>query len=141
MIGATIKGIYALLKGLGVTVKIFFSRPVTMQYPEVKRTPYLRYRGCPSLRLDEKGKDRCVACSLCATVCPAQVITIEAGEGNEYERFPITFEVDMGRCIGCGFCMEACPKGAIVMSRAYELAEYRREDLLYSKERLIKAGK
>jgi formate hydrogenlyase subunit 6/NADH:ubiquinone oxidoreductase subunit I len=37
--------------------------------------------------------------------------------------------------------VEACPKAAIIMSQAYELAEYRREDLTYDKERLIKTGK
>ena len=141
MIGATIKGSWALLKGLSVTVKFFFTRPVTMKYPEEKREPYLRYRGSHILRLDEKGKVRCVACGLCATVCPAQVITIEAVEGNEHEKYPILFEVDMGRCIFCGYCVEACPKAAIIMSRSYELAEYRSEDLIYDKERLINAGK
>ncbi|HJX30267.1 MAG TPA: NADH-quinone oxidoreductase subunit NuoI [Thermodesulfobacteriota bacterium] len=141
MIGKTIKGIWALIKGMSVTLKIFFTRPVTMKYPEEKREPYLRYRGPHILRLDEKGKEKCVACSLCATVCPAQVITIEAGEGNEHEKYPITFEIDMGKCIFCGYCVEACPKAAIIMSRSYELAEYRRDELTYDKERLVKAGK
>ena len=141
MIGSTIKGIWALIKGLSVTLKFFFTRPVTMKYPEEKREPYLRYRGSHILRLDEKGKEKCVACSLCATVCPAQVITLEAGEGNEHEKYPATFEIDMGKCIFCGYCVEACPKAAIIMSRSYELAEYRPEDLTYDKERLIKAGK
>ncbi|WAC07040.1 MAG: NADH-quinone oxidoreductase subunit NuoI [Thermodesulfobacteriota bacterium] len=141
MIEKTIKGIWALLIGLSVTVKFFFTRPVTMKYPEEKREPYLRYRGSHILRLDEKGKEKCVACCLCATVCPAQVITIEAGEGNEHEKYPVTFEIDMGKCIFCGYCVEACPKAAIIMSQSYELAEYRREDLSYDKERLIKTGK
>lgn len=141
MIGSTIKGAWALIKGLRVTFKYFFFRPVTMKYPEEKREPYLRYRGSHVLRLDEKGKARCVACSLCATVCPAQVITIEAAEGDGHEKYPRVFDIDLGRCIFCGFCVEACPTAAIVMSKAYELADYRREDLIYDKERLLQAGK
>jgi NADH-quinone oxidoreductase chain I len=140
MLGVTIKGSLALLKGLGVTLKFFFTRPVTMKYPEEKRQPYLRYRGAHILRRDENGKLRCVACCLCATVCPAQVITIEAAEGNEHEKYPLIFEIDLGRCIFCGYCVEACPKAAIVMSQRYELADYRKEDLIYNKERLIAAG-
>ena len=104
---------------MSVTLKIFFTRPVTMKYPEEKREPYLRYRGPHILRLDEKGKEKCVACSLCATVCPAQVITIEAGEGNEHEKYPITFEIDMESVFFAVIVWEACPKAAIIMSRSY----------------------
>ena len=141
MVRAIIKGAGALIEGLGVTLKYFFTRPVTMKYPEEKREPALRYRGSHILRLDERGKERCVACCLCATVCPAQVITIEAAEGEDHQKYPILFEIDMGRCIFCGYCVEACPKAALVMSREYELADYYRRDLIYDKERLIKAGK
>jgi len=141
MIGTILKGAEALIKGLGVTFKFFFFRPVTMKYPEEKREPFLRFRGAHILRLDEKGKEKCVACCLCATVCPAQAITIEAAEDENYDKYPKLFEIDMGRCIFCGYCVEACPKAAIIMGKSYELADYRREDLVYDKERLIKAGK
>ena len=141
MIRAIIKGAWALIEGLSVTFKYCFSRTVTMKYPEEKREPYLRYRGAHILRRDENGKELCVACCLCARVCPADVITIEIAEGENDERYAKKFDVDMGRCIFCGYCVEACPKTAIIMGSAYELADYGREDLIYDKERLLEAGK
>lgn len=139
MVKAIFQGVVALIKGLGVTLKYFFSRPVTIKYPEEKREPALRYRGAHILRVDEKGKERCVACFLCATACPARVITIEADEREDKQKFPKKFEIDMARCIFCGYCVEACPKGAIIMGKAYELADYRREDLIYDKHRLLES--
>ena len=139
MIKKAVQGIGALIKGLGVTLRFFFSRPVTQKYPEVKREPFLRYRGVHILRKDEKGKERCVACFLCATVCPARVITIEAGERDDKQKYPKKFEVDMGRCIFCGYCVEACPKSAIIMGKDYELADYRRDDLIYDKDALLES--
>jgi NADH-quinone oxidoreductase chain I len=141
MVRAVIKGAWALIEGLGVTLKYFFTRPVTMKYPEEKREPFLRYRGAHILRRDENGKVMCVACCLCARVCPADVITIEIAEGENDERYPKKFDIDMGRCIFCGYCVEACPKTAIVMGHAYELADYSRDDLIYDKERLLEADK
>jgi NADH-quinone oxidoreductase chain I len=141
MIRATIKGAWALIEGLGVTFKYFFTRPVTMKYPEEKREPFLRYRGAHILRRDENGKEMCVACCLCARVCPADVITIEIAEGENGERYPKRFDIDMGRCIFCGYCVEACPKAAIIMGHAYELADYGREDIIYDKDRLLEAEK
>ncbi|HSM93952.1 MAG TPA: 4Fe-4S dicluster domain-containing protein, partial [Anaeromyxobacteraceae bacterium] len=65
----------------------------------------------------EDGKPRCVACYMCATVCPAQCIYIEAAEveGDPIEKYPKKFVIDELRCIMCGFCVEACPKDAIRM--------------------------
>jgi NADH-quinone oxidoreductase subunit I len=112
----------------------------TQQYPEEKRAYPPGYRGMHRLVPREDGKPRCVACYMCATVCPAQCIYIEAGEydAEGIEKYPVRFEIDELRCIVCGFCVEACPKDAIrmdtgthapaVLSRA--LAVFDKEALL-----------
>ncbi len=128
-----------ILKGLGETFRQIFAPRVTILYPEVRREVAERFRGRPQLELDRQGRAKCVACTLCATVCPPGAIRIEPAEGPDHEKYPAAFVIDLSRCIFCGFCQEACPKGAIRLSRLYELAEYERADLIYDKERL-KAG-
>jgi formate hydrogenlyase subunit 6/NADH:ubiquinone oxidoreductase subunit I len=51
---------------------------------------------------------RCIACKLCEAICPAQAITIEAGERpDDGTRRTTRFDIDMMKCIYCGFCQEA----------------------------------
>ena len=37
----------------------------------------------------------------------------------------------------CGYCEEACPTGAIVLRREFALADYGRESLIYTQNRLL----
>jgi NADH-quinone oxidoreductase chain I len=127
-----------LLKGLSITFKYFFTRPITMKYPEERWVPGPRWRGRQQLVWDEeKGREKCVACCLCATVCPAQCIRVEGAENEQHEKYPRVYEIDLNRCIFCGFCVEACPVSAIIMTGTYELAEYTRKDNIYGKEALL----
>jgi len=127
-----------LLKGLAETFRHLFAPRVTVQYPEVRREVSERFRGRVELQVDDEGKPKCVACTLCATVCPSKAISILPAEGPNGEKYPAEFVVDISRCIFCGFCEEGCPKGAIKLSRLYELAEYEPSLLIYPKERLLK---
>ena len=129
--------IWPLIQGLQTTLKHFLSRPITMRYPEQKWTPYPRFRGLHHLERTEEGAERCVACFLCATICPAECITVEAAEGENHEKYAKLYHIDLSRCIFCGFCVESCPVNAITMTGNYELSEYSREELLYEKERLL----
>jgi NADH-quinone oxidoreductase subunit I len=57
---------------------------------------------------------------MCATVCPAKVIEIEAGfdpSDTAHPKFPLRFEIDYSRCVFCGLCVEACPEDAIRMAK------------------------
>jgi NADH-quinone oxidoreductase subunit I len=53
------------------------------------------------------------------------------------ERYAVKYEINMLRCIFCGYCQDACPTGAIVLRKDFELADYSREDFLYTKEMLL----
>ena len=125
-----------LLKGLGLTFRTFFTRPVTLQYPEEKMVMYPRFRGLHELTRDGEGKINCVACELCAAVCPANCIRVEPAEGPTHQRFPKVYEIDLLRCIFCGFCQEACPYGAIILRENYETANYTRKDLVFDRDKL-----
>lgn len=123
--------IIPLLKGLATTLKMAFSKPITLQYPEEKREVSQRWRGHPELTVNDDGGRRCVACTLCMVVCPSNAIkAIVAGEGEAHEKYPVAFTIDLQRCIFCGFCQEACPKGAIKLNRLYELAQYDKQVLI-----------
>ena len=123
--------IIPLLKGLATTLKMAFSKPITLQYPEEKREVSPRWRGHPELTIDDGGGRRCVACTLCMVVCPSNAIkVIVPAEGEAHEKYPVAFTIDLQRCIFCGFCQEACPKGAIKLNRLYELAQYDKQVLI-----------
>ena len=94
---------------------------VTAYYPEEMRPDYAKgNRGKHVLTQRPDGKPQCVACNMCATVCPAKVIEIEAAfdpDDAAHPKSPVRFEIDYSRCIFCGLCVEACPEDAIRMVR------------------------
>ena len=129
-----------LLKGLATTIRHCFSKPITLQYPEVRRPVYPRFRGHPELVVTDEGDRRCVACTLCKVVCPSNAITeIEPAEGEYHEKYPVQFVIDLTRCIFCGFCQEACPKMAIKLNNLYELAQFNKSVLIYDIDKLTQA--
>lgn len=117
-----------------------FRRRVTVQYPEQK--PYLppRYRGRIILSRDPDGEERCVACSLCAVVCPVDCIALQKTEDAHGRWYPEFFRINFSRCIFCGFCEEACPTDAIQLTPDFEMSEYQRQNLVYEKEDLLISG-
>jgi NADH-quinone oxidoreductase subunit I len=139
-----------VVKGMAITTRQFvrnlFGRQdvVTVQYPEDKRPYTARFRGRHLLTKRDDGQVRCVACMLCATACPANCITIVAGESGDrdIEKFPTTFEIDLLKCIYCGFCEEACPCDAIRMdSGVHALPTYTRRDQKTGKISLLELAK
>jgi NADH-quinone oxidoreductase subunit I len=126
-----------IFRGLLITIAQIFKPKFTRQYPEEKWNPPASFRGRPVL-VEEKGIERCVACGLCARVCPALAIEVQGSESEYWkERYPVKFEINMLRCIFCGFCEEVCPEEAIVMSKEYELTFTRQEDAIFGKDKLL----
>jgi len=141
-------GVLPILKGVGVTFKAFFDslfrrKASTIQFPEQKRNVSSRYRGIHVLTEREDGTPKCVACFMCATVCPAECIYIESGERPEttIEKYPTRFEIDLLRCVYCGFCVDACPEEAIIMSRENDLVGTTRAELIIDRDRLMARNK
>ena len=128
----------AIVKGMVLTMKKVFRPKLTREYPEEKWTPPSAFRGRPVLVQNPDGVERCVACNLCARVCPALAIEVQASETDlEKERYPVKFEINMLRCIFCGFCEEVCPEEAIVMSDEYILTFESQEEAVFGKEKLL----
>jgi NADH-quinone oxidoreductase subunit I len=141
-------GVLPLLRGFGVTLAAFWRSLVlrqtsTIEFPEKKRNVSGRYRGIHILTAREDGTPKCVACYMCATVCPAECIYIESGERPEkrIEKYPTRFEIDLLRCVYCGFCVDACPEEAIIMSRENDLVGTTRAELIIDRDRLMARGK
>ena len=130
-----------LLGGMWLTLRAFFKPKATLNYPFEKGPLSPRFRGEHALRRYPNGEERCIACKLCEAICPAQAITIEAGpRQNDGTRRTVRYDIDMVKCIYCGMCQEACPVDAIVEGPNFEFATETREELYFSKERLLANG-
>jgi len=136
----------AIIGGFKVTISHFFSKKVTMQYPEEKWVVPPNYRGAPYLVKDQEGRTKCVSCQLCEFVCPPKAIRIMppgpsgAPDVGNVEKAPREFEINMLRCIFCGFCQEVCPEEAIFLMQDYSLTGSSRDELVYNKEKLLALG-
>jgi len=132
-----------LARGLATTLREIFNRPVTIQYPEVKRPVKQRFKGRHVLKRYDNGLEKCIGCSLCSAACPADAIFVEAAENTDDERYSPgeryarVYEINMLRCIFCGYCEDACPTEAIVLGDNYELSFATRRESIYTKEMLI----
>ncbi len=128
------------LSALWLTLRYFYRRKVTINYPHEKGPLSPRFRGEHVLRRYANGEERCIACKLCEAVCPALAITIEAEPREDGSRRTTRYDIDMTKCIYCGYCQEACPVDAIVQGPNFQFATETREELMYDKDRLLANG-
>ncbi len=132
------------LRGMKTTLARVAEGPLTIQYPEEKTPVYPRFRGRHKLhKFEDSGLEKCVGCSLCAAACPADCIRVVAAENSPDnrisagERYAAVYEINLSRCIFCGYCEIACPFDAITMGHDYEMSDYTRSDLIFTKEMLL----
>src|SRR3989338_4058493 len=73
-----------IFRGMFITARHFFrnlfhmDKRMTIEFPEKKKQLHPGYRAEHRLMLREDGSVRCTACMLCATICAARCIEIEA---------------------------------------------------------------
>ena len=89
-----------ILQGMGVTLSNFFSKPVTVSYPEEKRPVADRFRGRIYLKLET-----CIGCTLCEQACPVEGCI-------DSQPYKMHF-INLDTCTRCDACLVACPVDAI----------------------------
>ena len=128
------------LRALAIAIKEIFKSKKTINYPFEKGKISSRFRGQHALRRYPNGEERCIACKLCEAVCPAQAITIESEPRNDGSRKTTRYDIDMVKCIYCGLCEESCPVDSIVQGPNFEFSTETKEELYYTKEKLLENG-
>jgi NADH-quinone oxidoreductase subunit I len=136
------------IKGLVITLRTFFRKPVTYQYPKEHKPIEERYMGFPVLTWDEQvSEPYCTGCMVCVRYCPTNCMTAVMKdnplhtEGKSTRRKIVeSFEINLGRCIVCGICVDVCNFDAIEMSHEHELSKYVRDGNRVALDRLLEMG-
>ena len=136
-----ISGIFTALrslrKGMGVTWKEFWTKKVTMEYPENRETLVIsdRWRSELIMPHDENNEHACTACGICMMNCPNGTIkvisaSIETEEGKK-KKILDKHIWDYGSCTYCNLCVITCPSTAIIFNNDFEGAVYDRSKLVH----------
>ncbi|QTA80215.1 NADH-quinone oxidoreductase, subunit I [Desulfonema limicola] len=131
------ESVKALGEGFAATFKHLLRKPITEEYPEYKRPLPERSRARIVLTCDPDGKERCVACYLCSSVCPVSCISMQSAENTDGRRYAKWFRINLGRCIYCGLCEEACPTSAIQLTPDFENSRLDILNLVFEKQDLL----
>lgn len=129
-------GLLSLLKGMKVTIRVFFRKKTTEQYPENRDTLKMfdRFRGQLVMPHNENNEHKCVACGICQMNCPngsIKVISETVTDEEDKKKKVLTrYEYDLGSCLYCQLCVRSCPHGAIEFDTQFEHAVFTREKLV-----------
>ncbi len=127
-----IEGAWSLVVGLGVTMRFFFKKRVTVIYPK-ERIPIIRFKGPISFVVDEKSKDhRCIACNACIKVCPSRCMSLEVAKSvADGKRVLTDFKVNYVLCSLCSLCIDVCPTNALEHATGmYDIAVADQKELI-----------
>jgi NADH-quinone oxidoreductase subunit I len=144
-LAVTLAGSFA---AMGATLRNFFRRGNTVQYPLVTRPIPRQWRGGTfALTLDPKtGEENCIGCRLCEYICPSQIIRVTLRKGEKRRNdlgatYCDHFSLDYQACMQCELCVQVCPTDAIIMLRTFDLATADRREMLLDKDRLHALGR
>lgn len=129
-------GIKTLCVGLKTSMREFFTKKITEQYPENRDTLQMfdRFRGSLTMPHNEDNEHKCIACGLCQMVCPNDTIKVvsemvETEDGKKKKQL-VRYEYNLGCCMFCQLCTKACPHGAITFDQSFENAVFDRAKLV-----------
>lgn len=129
-------GVASLLKGMQVTGKELVTPKVTERYPENRDTHKIpdRFRAELTLKYDDEGRHKCIACGICQRNCPNGTITIttktvDTPDGKKKRKLD-KYIYDLGSCIFCQLCVSTCPQNALEFSNDFEQAVFNRDKLV-----------
>jgi len=146
------EAVVSIAKGMGITLRQFFTRPETVQYPDVDvLDPQMpgykghlkpvadRFRGFLAVETDS-----CIVDMLCARTCPVDCIKVDSVRGPKTRapavspgkkempksRYAVRFDIHLARCMYCGLCVDVCPTGAIHFTREFRGASVDYDELI-----------
>lgn len=129
-------GIKTLCVGLKTSMREFFTKKITEQYPENRDTLQMfdRFRGSLTMPHNEDNEHKCIACGLCQMACPNDTIKVvsemvETEDGKKKKQL-VRYEYNLGCCMFCQLCTKACPHGAITFDQSFENAVFDRAKLV-----------
>lgn len=129
-------GIKTLCIGLKTSMREFFTKKITEQYPENRDTLQMfdRFRGSLTMPHNEDNEHKCIACGLCQMACPNDTIKVvsemvETEDGKKKKQL-VRYEYNLGCCMFCQLCTKACPHGAITFDQSFENAVFNRAKLV-----------
>lgn len=129
-------GLKSLVDGMVVTGKEFVTPKITECYPENRATLEIpdRFRAELTLKYDEEGRHKCIACGICQMNCPNGTIDlktkmIELPDGKKKKKLD-KYMYDLGSCTFCMLCVTSCPQDALEFSNDFEQATFTRDALV-----------